>query len=286
MGYNATRIYAEEWATRLQEQLDEPNRWKDICRVEYTNIKVLHNPYLTDPTVQTLTRGTPYTMQPITETDESISIDSAYVAASFIDRADLAQSTLFKQLELSERQGVLLNRKIEQAVYSDHASLTDFGNGDITGGTVGDTTTITVSLSNIDDIITHIARVISVASGDELFERHGGFIVWRPADFQILTTFMMANGFSTADTYLKGGVKGGVDYMGFTHYKSNNLSANHVVAGVKKLYHLGILRDTYGQIVINQDPALTSGIGVVSRVDYKGKVWTRVKPVLFDVNVA
>jgi len=74
--------------------------------------------------------------------------------------------------------------------------------------------------------------------------------------------------------------------MGITHYKSNQLAANHVIAGVKKLYHLGILSSTYGQIVITQDPALTSGIGVVSRVDYKGKAWTRVKPILFDINVS
>ena len=225
-------------------------------------------------------------MQPITETDESITINDAYVAASFIDRADLAQSTLLGQMELSTRQAVLLNEKIESTVYGDHANFTDFGSGDITGGSVADTTTITVSITNIDDIITHVARVISVANGDGLFERNGGFIVWRPADFQILTSFMMANGFSTADTALRGGVKGGVDYMGFTHYKSNQLTASHVFAGVKKLYHLGILSSTYGQIVITQDPALTSGIGVVSRVDFKGKSWTRVKPVLLDINVA
>ena len=286
MGYNNTRIYAEEWATRLQEELDEPVKFKDICRVEYTDVRVFHNPYLTDPTIQSLSRRTQYTMQPITETDESVTINDSYVGASFIDRADLAQSTLFGQTELASRQGVLLNEKIEAAIYADHASFTDFGSGDITGGSVADTTQITVSVTNIDDIITHIARVLSVANADALLERNGGFIVWRPADFQLLTSFMMANGFSTADNALKGGVKGGVDYMGFTHYKSNQLTANHVFAGVKKLYHLGILSSTYGQIVITQDPALTSGIGVVSRVDFKGKAWTRTKVALLDVNVA
>jgi hypothetical protein len=284
MGYDNTRIYAEEWAEKLQEQLDEPNKFKDICRVEYTNVKVFHNPYLTDPTIQSLSRGTPYTMQPITETDESVTIDTSYVAASFIDRADLAQSTLLGQMELATRQGVLLNRKIEAALYADHASLTDFGTENLAGS--AGSSQITVAVTNIDDIITNLARTISVASGDELLERNGGFIVWRPADFQILTSFMMANGFSTADTFLTNGVKGGVEYMGFTHYKSNSLSANHVIAGVKKLYHIGILTSTYGQIVVTQDPALTSGIGVTSRVDFKGKAWTRTAAVLFDVNVA
>ena len=75
--------------------------------------------------------------------------------------------------------------------------------------------------------------------------------------------------------------------MGFTHYTSNQLTAGHVIAGVKKLYHLGILRTTYGQIMVDEkDPNLQSGISVVSRVDFKGKVWTKVKPLLFNVTVA
>lgn len=185
MAYSNTRIYAEEWVTRLQEELDEPTKWKDIMRVEYTNIRVLHNPYLTDPTIQSMTRGTPYTMQAITETDDSITINSTYVAASFIDRADLAQSTLLKQMELSERQGVLLNEKIESAAYANYGNMTDFGVLSITGAGAA-TDQITVSASNIDDIIRGIKREIREANGEGLLERNGGFIVWRPADLEIL----------------------------------------------------------------------------------------------------
>jgi hypothetical protein len=29
-----------------------------------------------------------------------------------------------------------------------------------------------------------------------------------------------------------------------------------------------------------------SGISVVSRVDFKGKVWNKIKPVLFNITVA
>jgi len=56
---------------------------------------------------------------------------------------------------------------------------------------------------------------------------------------------------------------------------------------VKKVYDLGILRETYGQIVVNdKDPGNISGISVVSRVDFKGKAWTNVIPVLFNIRVA
>jgi hypothetical protein len=56
------------------------------------------------------------------------------------------------------------------------------------------------------------------------------------------------------------------------------------------LLHLGICKSTYGQIVIDQEPATAdgavSGVGIVSRVDFKTKVWTKVLPILFDINVA
>lgn len=237
---------------------------------------------MTDLYVSSLSRGTAYTFHPITLTDENITIDSGGISPAFIDRADLAQSTYLNQMSMADAQGIALNEDIESYVFADYGSMTTFDNTQI-GGSAGN---ITVSLSNIDDIITAIIREISEAKGDTLFDRNGGFVVWRPTDFEILTSFMMANGFSTADNALKGGVKGGVDYMGLTHYKSNKLTAGHVIAGIKKLYHLGICKSTYGQVVITQDPGLVSGIGIISRTDYKGKVWTKVLPVLFNITVS
>lgn len=276
-------VYQEDWVTKLQERLSEMVKWKDFMRVEITNTKVLHNPYRTDATVDTLTRYTAYTPAAVALTDESVSIDAAYVIPEIIDRADLAQSNYLRQMEIADNQGVQLNEKIEEYIYSQHAQVTDFDNASI-GGAAGN---ITVSASNIDDIIRGIKREISEAKGDTLFERNGGFIVWRPADFEILEAFMQANGFSTADTALKGGAKGGVEYMGMTHYKSNLLTSGHLLAGVKKVYHLGILKDTYGAIMVNEkDPGNVSGISVVSRLDLKVKAWAKTKPVLFDVLVA
>ncbi len=279
--FSNTIVFDEAWTTKLQERLAEPTKFKDICRVEYTDSKVLHNPYLTEITVQTLYRGSSYTPQSITITDESVTINTHQVAPVFIERSDLAFSTYLSQMDQADRQGVLLNEAIDSAVYGDYASMTSFDNTQI-GGSAGN---ITVSDTNIDDIITAVTREISEANGDSLLDRNGGFFVWRPADFEYLQRFCMANGFSTADNALKGGVKGGFDYMGFTHYKSNRLTAGHVVAGVKKVYHLGICRGTYGQIVITTHPMNVSGIGIVSRVDYKGKVWANIKPVLFNITV-
>lgn len=278
-----TILYRAEWSIKLQERLSEPVKWKEICKVRFTNVRTLHNDYLTEATVQTGERGTAYTMQAITINDVSVDIDTFKILPQFIDRADLAQQTFIKQMDLADKQGILLNEAIESAVYADWDAFTDFG-GDAIGGSAG---SITVSATNIDDIIRGMKREIREASGEGLMERQGAFIVWRAADLEILESYMQANGFNTADQFLKDGTPQGIRYMGVSHYSSNLLATGHVIGGVKKVYDLGILRETYGQIVVNdKDPGNISGISVVSRVDFKGKAWTNVIPVLFNIRVA
>lgn len=285
-----TVVYAEEWAVKFQERLDKPTNWKEVCNVEYTDSRVLNNPYLsTTPAVQDGTRGTAYTHQDYGLTNEAVTISTYKVLPLFIDRADLAQSTFVNQMALAELQGQLLNERVETAMLASHADWTDFDNAAI-GGAAGN---ITVALSNIDDIIRGIKREIREANGQDLLERNGVFIIWRAADFEILEQLVQANGFNTADIALKDGTVPGLRYMGVDHLVSTSHAANHLFAGVKKVYHLGILKSTYGQIVIDQEPAINSGtggaasgIGVVARVDYAFKKWNNTGGVLFDVLVA
>lgn len=257
--------------------------------MDYTDTKVLHNPYETDATVQTGTRGSAYTHQNITVTDESITIDTFKILPQLIDRADLAQQTYIKQMERADAQGVLLNEAIETGMMAEHAQWTNFG--DTGGGALGlASTAITVTAGNIDDIIRGIKREIRKANGEDMMNRKGIFIVWRPADFELLEAYVQANGFSTADGALRDGTNQGFKYMGVEHYSTNKFTAGHVFAGVKQTFNLGICKSTYGQVVIDSEPATSggavSGIAVISRVDYKFKAWTKTVTVLFDVNVA
>lgn len=281
-----TIIYDEDWAVKAQERLDAPLNWKEICNVEYTNSRVLHNPYFTDATVQTTARNSAYTHQDVTLTDESITINDIGILPQFIDRADLAQTPYAKQMELADRQATLLNEAIETAMLAAHAQWTDFDNASI-GGAAGN---ITVSTSNIDDIIRGVLREIREANGQSLLNRSGAFIVWRPADFEILEAYMQANGFSMADAALKNGGEIGVKYMGVYHYVSTKHASGHLFAGVRKVFHLGIVKDTYGQVVVDEEPATSGGavsaIAVVMRVDYDFKAWNKTTGVLFDVLVA
>jgi len=279
-------IYKNEYLTTLQDRLSETAKWKEIAKVEYTDTQVIHNPYLTDVTANDGTRGTAYTPEAVTTTDDTITINSFKIAAQYIDRADLAQKTFAGWMELADNQGVVLNEAIETAMYANHAEYTNFDNASI-GGAAGN---ITVAESNVDDIIRGMKREIREANGETLMDRNGAFIVWRPADFEKLEAYVQAQGFSTADGALKDGTNQGFRYMGVEHYSSNKLASGHLFGGVKKALHLGICKSTYGKVNEIEDPVVSggqiSGLGINSRVDFKFKAWAKVAPVLFDILVA
>ncbi len=241
----------------------------------------------TIPSIQSHTRGTAYTHQTLVVTTDSITINQSANIPMFVDRADEAQTPYSKQMEIADLQGTLINEYYETLMLAAHASFTNFTNASI-GGSAGN---ITVSASNIDDIIRGIKREIGEANGKSLRKRHGAFIVWRYADLELLEQFCQANGFNLADKALKDGVgDDGYYFMGMYHYVSNSHTSGHLFGGVRKLFHLGIVKDTNGQIVIDSEPATAdgplSGTGIVSRMDWAYKVWTNVLPLLFDITVS
>jgi hypothetical protein len=281
-----TGVYPQEWATKLQERLDHPTNWKEIADVIYSDTQVFNIPYMsTEPVVQVGTRGTAYSFTDFALTNGTLTITTQRIVPVFIDRGDMAQCKLVNQMELADLQGQQLNEKVEIAMLALHASYTDFG--DLGAGALGlGSGQITVSATNIDDIVRGIRREIVTANGADLAARNGIFFVWRPADFEFLEQFAQANGFNLADAALKNGLSAGYHLMGADHYISNDYTANHLFAGVKKCLKIGILKSTYGQIVVTQDPNLQSGVGIISRLDYGTMVPTKYLPVLYDVNVA
>ncbi len=276
----------EQFETKLQERLTDPSVWKEVCKVSYTDIGVLHNPYLTDATQYTGTRGVGYTSVAVATTDQDVSITNYVGSAEHIDRADLAQKTFSDWMEVADNMAVVLDEGMETAMLAEHAQWTNFDNASIGGGAGN----ITVAQSNIKKIITGIKREIREAKGKTLANRNGMFIIWREADFELLETLASAEGFNTADDALKNGIKQGFKYMGVEHYSSTFHTAGHVFAGVKKAFHVGIVKSTYGLMTEVVNPvvggAQISGVGLETRIDRAFKAWNKMVPVLFDVLVA
>lgn len=286
-----TITYDTTYDDVLQDRLDHPQTWKEMCKVTITDNRVISSSYMsTTPAVQTVTRGTGAALQVFAETAESLTISTGRDLGVVVDLADLAQSTWTKPAELFDRIGSLLNEYIEGAVLGQFAEWTDFGNSSIGNGGVA-TDQITVSASNIDDIIRGVKREIRKGNGQSRMNQYGVGFVWRAADFELLEAFVQANGFATADKALKEGTVEGIHYLGADHYWSNEHTANHVFAGVKKTQRLGILRGTYGQAHTIMFPAADSnmffsGKAFYSRVDIGLLHPTAYDALSFDVNVA
>jgi hypothetical protein len=278
--------YHEEFETKLQERLSAPTVWKEVCKVIYTDTRVLHNPYLTDATVGTGTRGAGYTSTAAATTDDSITISTYKYCAQHIDRADLAQKTFSNWMEMADNMATMLNETIETAMLAEHAQWTNFDNASI-GGSAGN---ITVSVSNVDDIIRAMKTAIRTAGGGEMANRNGMFIVWREADFEKVEALASSQGFNTADDALKNGIKQGFKYGGVEHYSSSKHASGHVFGGVKKAFTAGILKATYGKMQDIMNPvvggAQISGIGLETRVDYGFEAFVKVTPVLYDILVS
>lgn len=283
-----TITYSTLFEDVLQNRLDHPTIWKEMCDVTVTNTRVISTSYMSvTPSVQTVTRGTGHAMQTFSEVAETLTISTGRDLGLFVDFADQAQSPWTKGAELFNRIGALLNEYVESAVLAQHASWTDFDNASI-GGPAGN---IIVSASNIDDIIRGVKREIREANGQALMSQNGVGFVWRAADFELLEAFVQANGFTTADTALAEGTVEGLKYIGAYHYWSNDHTAGHVFAGVRKVQRLGILKATYGRAHTIDFPAgdtntFLSGTAYYSRIDIGHLTPTSLAGIVFDVNVA
>jgi hypothetical protein len=286
-----TITYETTFDDVLQDRLDHPTTWKEMCDVAISDTRVISSSYWsTTPSVQTVTRGTGHSMQTFVETAETLTISTGRDLGLFVDWGDLAQSPWTKPVELFDRIGALLNEFVETDVLAQHASWTDFGQETLDSGTTG-TTQITVSASNIDDIVRATRREIREGNGQMQMNQFGVGFVWRAADFEFIEAFTQANGFVSADEALKNGTVEGAHYLGVDHFWSNEHTANHVFAGVKKIQRLGILRGTFGRAHTIDFPAgdtntYLSGRSYYSRVDIGHLIPTAHVGLLFDINVA
>lgn len=277
-----------EIETRLQERLSAPMVWSELCDVKYTNTGVVKNPYLTDATLQTGTRYSAIAGTAAVTTDESVTVNNYEYAFQVVDDADLAQRSFSDFMEIADNMATVLDEGMETAMLAEHAQWTNFDNASIGGGAGN----ITVSLSNIKNIITGLKREIREAGGHKKAMEKGIFIQWREADFELVEQLAASEGFNMADLALKNGIKQGFEYMGVEHYSTSKNASGHVFAGVKKAFNAYVVTSTYGKVKTIVNPyvssatGIISGVGLESRIDREFKAWAKNVPVLFDVLVA
>ena len=301
-------IWQEAWENKLAQRLNKSQNWKEVCDVRYTDTKVTNMPYISaanEPAVSTtfftaaadrtdVSKVIPFIGA--TMANETLNIISTTLDSVYMDYGDQAQSQYVDWAGFGDLLGKKLNERIETVVLGNGSNWTQVGD-DGSGGVILGSNPITVTSTNIATIIRAIIQQIITANGYEMYKEKGGFVVWRPADWTLLTQYMQATGFYQADLALKngGGDVGGVElvgvpYMGLNHYVSTLGTAGSLMAGVRGTQVLGILKTTYGRTYRAEMPASStagslSGTQIHSRVDYGLLVPTNLKPIIFNVEV-
>ena len=301
------RIYQAAWEAKVAERLDKSQNWKEVCDVRYTDVNAINFPLISasnEPAAASqfaantdrtdVSKVIPFIG--VTYTNETLSVSLTYMDSVYMDYAAQAQSQYADWAELGDLLGKKLNEQMETLVLANATAWTNFG--DTGGGVLGlSATKITVSSTNIASIVRGIIEQIITANGYAKYKADGGFVVWRPADWTLLTQYMQANGFYQADLALKdgGGDVGGVElvgvpYMGLFHYVSTLGTAGSLMAGVRKVQIVGLLKSTYGNTYTAQMPASStagslSGTQIHSRLDYGFLVQTNLKPVIYNIEV-
>lgn len=159
----------------------------------YSDVRTIVNSVLsTEPGTTTGTAGTAYAYQNWELTADTLTISTSRVLPVFIDEADRYQQSYFRQMEIADYQGKKINEFLESQVLAQHASWVDFGVGDLNNTATDDTALITVSASNIDNLIRAIKRKINLNNGLDLAAENGIFVVWRAQDYEVLEEFMQA----------------------------------------------------------------------------------------------
>ena len=277
-------IYKEEWKEKLQERLEEPKYFMDLAKVEYTDTKVMHNPYRDAATATATTRGNQYTVTDINTTDETVDINLYYSSVEFIDKADMAQTGYNDQMDMAERQADALMDVVETAFLAEYANAGTAIDNATLGGAAGP---ITLTSANVLEIIRKAREAIVAGKGLTQFNREGASIVWTPGQFEKLVAAAQNIGFSQADEALYNGRVG--VYGGFKHFESNlNTSAagsTYALAFVNKAIHVGILNTTFGDVTVVENPDRRSGWDVESRVDFQTKIWNQKAPLVVSIEV-
>lgn len=289
-----TITYRTVFESTLQPRLARPHNWEEICDVTYTDDQVIRTSYISTTggwaAVNTVTRGTAFNAVDIAETSETLTISTGRDVPVFVDWADLYQSPWTKPAEAAKRAAQRLDEFTETDVLDNHADWRNLGGS---GGAWTDNTAATLAMSagNVDDLTRLVRQVIRSQNGQDLAAENGIFHVWDPASFNFLEAFAQANGFDSADEALKKGLAPQVSYMGATHYVTNDNTANHLFAGVKKLMRVGILKSLNGRTYTIEFPAGSSGGNLSGVTFYTRREEGVLTPtsqanLLFDVNIS
>lgn len=211
MANTITALNPELWKPMVQDYLNNSLVSMSICNVKceqyLSSGDQVNFPYVNDVRVQSYSQGTDLTMDALSATQDSLTVDSSKAATFVMDPVQEKQALANYGADLAYQAAFQLRNNIDQAVLND--GVTNASGTAVSGGTLSSSTMV----SKMTDAYAELAR--NNAVDGEMFA------VVDPARAALLSQTFIANGFQIGDNTLRNGFSGRA--VGFDVYVSNNL---------------------------------------------------------------
>jgi len=212
------------WSKKMQEYRKKKLVAMALCDVSeksgLSSGDTIHKPYSSDVVGQSYTKGTAFTVQDVSATDDTLVISTARVAPFYIDDVDKIQNSYSAADEFSGKAMDKLNRFVDADVLAEYANATSYIDAGDVGGSAG--TSISPDTTNINKIFTAAGRklnLLNVAPEDR-------FAVISPSILEVLQQYTAGKDTSIGDKVMENGYIG--SRFGFDLYVSNNLTYSAV----------------------------------------------------------
>jgi len=218
MANNLTASNKEKWDKELQIELEKNLTGLDICKIHgnLDGYDIIDKPYMSKHLGQSYTKGTNFTVQDITSTNEQLSLDQVKCVPLLIDKVDMVQNFYSARQNLSPTIAEDLRRGMDAKILDQYdQAASDIDDGDI-GGTSGVSAVVTPS---------NVAKLFSSA-GKKLNNLSVGlsdrFAIISPTILEYMQLYIGGKDTMFGDQVLQRGRVGSA--FGFDVYLSQNLT--------------------------------------------------------------
>ncbi len=212
------------WSKRMQIKHEKTDVFRAIANFEeratLKNGDTAHRPYRSAVVAQVYTRGTAVTIQDLTNTDESLVVQTARVVPFYVDDLDALQDNYSTINLYADDAAVQLGNLIDASVLGEYGSATSTVDDGTLGGTTGNG--ITLSTTNVLKVFTKAGRKLDALN----IEPSDRFAAISPQFKEVLIEYLAGKESILGDSTGKNGMIG--SYYGFDLYLTNNLTGTAV----------------------------------------------------------
>lgn len=279
-----TDSFAELWETTIQDNLRKSLVAYAIANVtSERGVDKVHKPYYEELSATSYTAGTGLTIQDVTSTDDSISINTVYAVPFYLDDTYEVSDYYDTMSEMTESASYQLRDTIDQAVFAQVDNGVEFDDGDI-GGTAG--SAIVATTANALSIFVNARKTLQEAN---VVEANDFVAVVQPSFAAIIAQLATSQGFNFADAALMNGYVG--EYMGFRIYITNNLTTA-TYGGTASTANTYIGKAGQIELIMQQTPKMkvvdvpdVIGKNITFWTKYGTGVWTRNQSRFLDAKI-